>query len=83
MEISTSSETVTPLLEVGIQSKCAMPYNRHIIYNIIGLNWATLYRGLVQGLTENIKLLTLALGNYFILAKSLKVKKKLLLSSFY
>ena len=36
----------------------------------------------MQGLTEHIKLLTLALGNYFIFAKSLKVKKKLLLCSY-
>ena len=31
MVISSSNETATPLVEVGILSKCAMPYNRHIL----------------------------------------------------
>ena len=31
VEILTSNETATPLVEVGILSKCAMPYNRHIL----------------------------------------------------
>ena len=29
--ISTSDETATPLVEVGILSKCALPYIRHIL----------------------------------------------------
>ena len=29
--ISSSNETVTPLVEVGILSKCALPYIRHIL----------------------------------------------------
>ena len=31
VEISTSDETATPLVEVGILSKCALPYIRHIL----------------------------------------------------